>query len=121
MAFGERLRALRREKKINQRTLARVAGIDVTYLSKIETGAMDPPAAATVQRLAAALDQDPTELLLLAKKIPPDVRDILTDRPEVVQFLRTTKRQQWGPAEWRALERKAERRQLRLFDAMDDG
>jgi transcriptional regulator with XRE-family HTH domain len=42
MTFGERLRQLRRERQMNQRALAERAGIDFTYLSKLENGRMAP-------------------------------------------------------------------------------
>src|SRR4051794_7691907 len=119
MTFGQRLRQLRLQKRMNQQKLATAAHIDVTYLSKIETGKMDPPAEDTVRRLAKALGEDPTELLILAKKIPSDVRAIVTESPEVSLFLRTAKQQRWGAEEWRRLRRKAEQDQLNLFDMPD--
>jgi transcriptional regulator with XRE-family HTH domain len=35
MTFGERVRALRLERRVNQKDVAAAAGIDVTYLSKL--------------------------------------------------------------------------------------
>jgi len=116
MTFGERLREIRWSKGLNQKDLARQAGIDVTYLSKVETGKMDPPAENTVRRLASALDEEPTELLVLAKKIPSDVREIVTASPEVSYFLRTAKEQDWGPTQWSQLRKKTLDHQLHLFD-----
>lgn len=118
--FGARLRALRLAKRMNQRDLAGLANIDVTYLSKVETGKMDPPAEGTVRRLAAALGEDPTELLVLAKKIPSDVREIVTASPEVSHFLRTAREQRWGPKQWRELRRRMQENQLHLFDGQAD-
>lgn len=37
---------------------------------------------ATVRKLAAAVDADETELLLLAKKVPPLIRDRVLERPD---------------------------------------
>lgn len=120
MSFGTRLREIRLQKRMNQQTLAAAAKIDVTYLSKVETGKMDPPAEDTVRRLATALGEEPTELLILAKKIPSDVREIVTETPEVSLFLRVAKQQHWGPAEWQRLRRRAQEDQLSLFDAMEN-
>jgi len=121
MTFGTRLRQLRVERRINQRDLAKTAGIDVTYLSKVETGKMDPPAEATVRRLADELRVDPTELLILAKKIPSDVREIVTATPEVAYFLRTAQKHNWGPDDWRHLREEMTARQQSLFEAREDG
>lgn len=87
--FGERLRALRLERMINQRDLAASAGIDFTYLSKIENGRMPPPAADTIVRLASALEIDPDELLLLARKVPGDIQPMITRSPALPAFLRS--------------------------------
>jgi transcriptional regulator with XRE-family HTH domain len=89
MTFGERLRQLRREQRMNQRTLAARVGIDFTYLSKIENGRMDPPSAETIVRLAQALGAHPDELLLLARKVPQDLIPIITRSPQWPAFLRS--------------------------------
>jgi HTH-type transcriptional regulator, competence development regulator len=104
MTFGERLRQLRRERQMNQRTLAASVGIDFTYLSKIENGRMDPPSADTIVKLAKALDTDADALLLLAGKVPEDIAMIVTQSPALPAFLRSI----------RDL-REDELRQLRLY------
>jgi transcriptional regulator with XRE-family HTH domain len=85
MRFGERLRELRKAKNLSQRTLGEKIGIDFTYLSKIESERLDfaqYPSEALIRKLAEALDADVDELLLLAKKIPPDIRDRVIERPD---------------------------------------
>ena len=85
--FGQRVRDLRKQQKIDQRTLAeRVAarlqahggrGFDVTYLSKIENDRVDFaafPSEATIRKLAEVLDSDVDDLLLKAEKIPDHIR-----------------------------------------------
>ena len=114
MSFGTKLREYRLLRQLNQKDLAKAVDINVTYLSKLETGKMEPPAEATVRKLAGALDVDPTELLILAKKIPSDVRAIVTASPEVSYFLRTAKELQ--PADWRRLRESMNNNQLSLFD-----
>jgi HTH-type transcriptional regulator, competence development regulator len=89
MTFGERLRQLRRERQMNQRTLAARAEIDFTYLSKIENGRMDPPSAETIVKLAQALSANPDELLLLANKVPEDLTPVITQSPQWPAFLRS--------------------------------
>ena len=70
MTFGQRLRELRKARGIALRKLAEEAGIDFTYLSKIETGAMPPPSEEAIMALASTLNVDPDELFALAKKMP---------------------------------------------------
>jgi transcriptional regulator with XRE-family HTH domain len=101
MAFGERLRALRLERRLNQKELAAAAGIDVTYLSKLENHRLEPPAEATIRRLAAVLEVEPTELLLLAHKVPSDLNPIITRSPMVPRFLRAARN--LTDDEWQAL------------------
>jgi transcriptional regulator with XRE-family HTH domain len=85
MRFGERLRELRKAKNLSQRALAEKIDIDFTYLSKIESERLDfaqYPSEGLIRKLAEALEADVDELLLLAKKIPPDIRDRVIERPD---------------------------------------
>jgi DNA-binding XRE family transcriptional regulator len=73
MRFGEKVRALRKEKSLGQRALADVVGVSFTYISKIENHRLDfgdYPSEEVIKKLAAALDADPTDLLVLAEKSP---------------------------------------------------
>lgn len=88
MTFGERLRELRLDRDLNQRKLAGQVGINFTYLSKIETGKLSPPSQETINKLADALDADADELLILANKVPDDVKDVITESTEIPAFLR---------------------------------
>lgn len=60
-AFGDRIKALRLEKKISQEELAHVAGIDRTYISDIEKGRRNV-SLVVIQKLAKALDKEIFEL-----------------------------------------------------------
>jgi transcriptional regulator with XRE-family HTH domain len=85
MTFGERLRELRRAKNLSQRGLAEKVDINFTYLSKVESEKLDfaqYPSEELIRKLAKALDADVDELLLLAKKIPPDIRERVIERPD---------------------------------------
>ncbi len=73
MAFGKRLRELRRDQGLSQRGLADRAGIDFTYLSKIENGRMEPPSEEVIRRVAEELGADADELIVLADKFPSDL------------------------------------------------
>ena len=94
-SFGKRLSRYRRNHpdKLSIREVARRAGIDVSYLSRMEKEEVPPPRTDVILRLAATLGvRDSDELLLLAKKIPPDIEDIIRDHSdEIPSFLRTAK------------------------------
>jgi transcriptional regulator with XRE-family HTH domain len=87
--FGQRVRELRRVKRLGQRALAAELGISFTYLSRIETETLDfgpYPSERLIRRLAEALDADPDELLL-AKTIPGPIRQRVLERPEAFRKL----------------------------------
>ena len=85
MTFGERLRELRKAKNLSQRALAEKVDINFTYLSKVESEKLDfaqYPSEDLIRKLAKALEADVDELLLLAKKIPPEIRERVIERPD---------------------------------------
>ena len=87
MVFGERLRELRKARGLSQRDVAGRAGIDFTYLSKIENGRIEPPSEDVIRRVAHELDADEDELIVLADKFPSDLAQALKT-PERVKALR---------------------------------
>lgn len=91
MEFGSKIREYRKEKGLTQRELAKRAGIDFTYLSKLETGDMPPPSDAIIERIATELEVDADELFLLAQKVPPQYREQILHDKEVPQILRMAK------------------------------
>ncbi len=90
--FGARLRELRRQAGLSLRQLANRVGVDFSYLSKIEGGAIPPPSEQVLLRLAEVLDTNADELTTLAGKIPPDIAQILKN-PKALQFLRSDQTQ----------------------------
>jgi len=83
--FGERLRDLRKAKGLSQRALADLVQINFTYLSKIENEKLDFaqfPSEKLIRSMAAALDADVDELLLLAQKVPDEIKQRVLDRPD---------------------------------------
>jgi transcriptional regulator with XRE-family HTH domain len=65
-AFGERVRSLRRAKKLKQREVAELIPMSAGNLSRIETGDYGPPSDEVIERLADVLDADRFELLRVA-------------------------------------------------------
>ncbi|MFZ3577857.1 helix-turn-helix domain-containing protein [Virgibacillus sp. DJP39] len=96
--FGDLLRSLRKEKKITQRKLAELIGIDFTYISKIENGSMEPPAENKIIKMAEVFETDKDKLLLAAKKVPNDFKRLITENENVPSFLRSVpnlSKKQW--------------------------
>ena len=88
-SFGRYLRALRKDAGLSQREVAAQAGIDFTYLSKIENGRVDPPGEATLHALAHALGADAEDLLSRARKMPRDLKQLVAQgSPEKALLLR---------------------------------
>jgi transcriptional regulator with XRE-family HTH domain len=110
MKLGRRLRQLRKEKGLTLRSLAEAAGVDFTYLSKIENEKVGySPGADTIRALAVALGVDSLELLRLADKVPPEIQD-LTATARARRFFERA-REVASPDDWDALLDLLERRQ----------
>lgn len=87
---GQRIREIRKSRNLTQRELADLVGINFTYLSRVENDRLDDeqtPREETIQRIATALNADPDELLLLARRIPDAYRDRILARPAVFRKL----------------------------------
>lgn len=90
MTFGEKIRTARKAKQLDLRTLAAKVGVHFTYLSKIENGKLDfgdAPGEGLILKLAAALDADADELLLLAHRIPERIKKRVLERPDAFRRL----------------------------------
>lgn len=71
--FGKVIRSARKEKELSQRELAKLIGVDYTYLSKLENDhAGYPPSVDVIHKLALHLDLKQEELRHLAGRITPD-------------------------------------------------
>lgn len=91
MTFGQRIRDLRNQHGFTQRQLAEKAGVDFTYLSKIENDRMEhTPSIKTIQSLARALGVDELELMELANKVPPALEAIARNKDALRFFRRAT-------------------------------
>lgn len=118
--FGLRIRELRKAQKLDQRGLAeRVEarlqaqgrrGFDVTYLSKIENGRVDPPSTPAIVALAEELEADAYELIALAGKVPPDVGRTLRVSEGARIFYRSAVDLRLSEQDWQHLLEEARRR-----------
>jgi len=85
MRFGERIRELRKAKNLGQRGLGDFVGVSFTYISKIENEKLDfgdYPSEELIGKLASALNTEADELLLLAKKVPEQIKKRVMERPD---------------------------------------
>jgi HTH-type transcriptional regulator, competence development regulator len=85
MRFGDRLRELRQAKNLSQRDLATEVGVNFTYISKIENEKLDFaqfPGEELIRKLAKALEADEGELMILAQKIPEQIKKRVMERPD---------------------------------------
>lgn len=120
LPFGQRIRALRKARKLDQRALAeRVAarlqaqggrGFDVTYLSKIENAKVGPPSTRAIVALAEELGADAYELIALAGKVPPAVGETLRVSEGARIFYRSAIDLSLSKRDWEHLLKEARRR-----------
>jgi len=86
LPFGKYVRkqrlALRAEDaSYSLRQVAMAAGLEPSFLSKIERGIAPPPSEAKIKALAEALGEDPDVLLALAGKVSADLQEVIRKRP----------------------------------------
>jgi transcriptional regulator with XRE-family HTH domain len=98
--FATTLREKRRAAQMSQRKLAELAGVDFSYISKLENGRLPAPASDTIVRLAAILKCPAEELLAAAKKLPEGVEDSISGQPEALRFLQEASDLRLSPEEW---------------------
>ena len=85
MQFGKRVHTLREARQFTQRVLAERVGVSVSYISKVENERLhfgDYPSEKFIHKLAAELETDEDELLLLADKVPSAIRKRIRERPD---------------------------------------
>jgi transcriptional regulator with XRE-family HTH domain len=85
MQFGQRVREIREQRGWTQKELGDRLAASVSYISKIENGRLqfgDYPSEKFIHKLAAELDADEEELLLLADKVPEGIRRRIREKPE---------------------------------------
>lgn len=103
-SFGIALRECRRAAGLSQRELADQAGLDFSYISKIENGRMPPPAADTVVGICRVLGVRAEELLALTGKIPSEVQQAVSSSSAAQKFLLEAQQMGLTDEEWRRLE-----------------
>ncbi len=85
MQFGHRLRELREQHGLTQKELAELLDVSPSYVNKVERERLhfgDYPSAKFIHKLAEELNADEDELLLLADKVPEDIRKRIREHPQ---------------------------------------
>jgi len=83
--FGKRVRELRKAKNLTLRELAAKVKVNFTYLSKIENQKLsfgEYPSEDLIRKLAKVLGDEEDDMLLLAQKIPEDIKKRVIERPD---------------------------------------
>lgn len=99
-SFGKLLRSLRLESGIGLRELSRLIEKSPGYLSDVESGNVPPPSKETIVQIANALNVDKKTLLNAAKKIDPELSEYVAEQPQVANFLRMAKDQEFNDDDW---------------------
>ena len=89
--IGRRIKRERLDRALTQRALASMVGVGAPHISKIEAG-REIPSDTLLRRIAGALDCDFEELLLVARRMPPDLMETLASDPQrSLEYLRQWK------------------------------
>jgi transcriptional regulator with XRE-family HTH domain len=87
-SLGARIRELRLAAHLSQRALASRVGVSFPHISKVEAG-REPASADLLERIAEAVGANPDELLLLADRLPDELREAVAAKPDLApRFLR---------------------------------
>ncbi|MDE2936724.1 MAG: helix-turn-helix transcriptional regulator [Chloroflexota bacterium] len=85
---GDRIKHERLKCRLTQRELASKVGVGTPHISKIEAG-RENASDALLQKIATVIECEFEELLLTARRIPPDLMDkIASDPQQSLRFLR---------------------------------
>ena len=80
LTIGQKLRELRRLRRLGLKALAVRLGIHPSYISRVENGHIDP-APAHIRPWADALGADADVLFYAFGRVPPDLKSILANNP----------------------------------------
>lgn len=100
--FGEKIKELRKDRKITQRDLAAKLGINFTYVSKIENDKLEaPPSESLIRKLADVLEVEPDVLLDLAGKLDfKRLQQVAMNVPEAGTVLRRIQESNLTDDQW---------------------
>jgi transcriptional regulator with XRE-family HTH domain len=108
-SFGKLLRELRRKAALSQEELARGAEVDFTYISKVENDRVAPPSEETVLKLCRVLKAEPDALLAASRRVPQDLRELITSSRGALRFIRSAQSMALKEEEWERMSRQLKR------------
>ena len=91
--LGKEIRKIRRQKGLSQRKLSELAGINHTYISKIENGvAHYCPSEEVIKKLANVLETNSDRLVIYNDRIPREIYcdyiDVVKKYPQVIKLIK---------------------------------
>jgi transcriptional regulator with XRE-family HTH domain len=91
MNLGETIKALRDERRLSMRGLAKAVDVSPMHISNIEKGFMKG-SSELIAKIARALETDVDRLLHIADRVDPEVVEVIQKNPQTVpSFLRSAK------------------------------
>ena len=91
MSLGETIKALRDEKRLSMRGLAKAVDVTPMHISNIEKG-FTTGSAELIAKIARVLETDVDSLLHMADRVDPEVVEVIQQNPQAVpSFLRSAK------------------------------
>jgi len=108
-SFGEEVARLRKKKRYTIREFAKIVlkedgePMSPSYLCDIEQGRRKPPASEVIRRMAELLDANFDDLMALAQRTPPDIKEIVQGNRALRGVLRRAKAT--GFRDWKAVDK----------------
>jgi transcriptional regulator with XRE-family HTH domain len=86
--LGQRIRQARLDAGLSQRGLAELVGVSFPHISKVEAG-RESASTELLARIGEAVGINPDELVLLADRLPDELRAVVVAKADLApQFLR---------------------------------
>src|SRR5712691_6647073 len=98
MTLGLRLKQIRTENGLSIKALARKVKVNHAYLSRIESGHVQP-SEQVLRKLSKALRHDEAELMILADRIPPNWRSVIRKTPKETAVLLRESLEEYGESQ----------------------
>ena len=101
MTLSEKIKALRSEKRLSVRGLAKEVSVTPMHISNLENNKTNA-SPELIKKIAIALETDSDELLHLSSQVDPEVIDVIKSNAKTIpSFLRSAK--DLTPEQWEQL------------------
>jgi transcriptional regulator with XRE-family HTH domain len=107
-SFGQEIARLRKKKKYSIRQFAKMVlkedgePMSPSYLCDIEQDRRHPPALEVIRRMADLLDANFDDLMILAHRTPPDIKELVQGNKMLRKVLRRAR--DTGFKDWKKVE-----------------